>query len=70
MRETACAFVFMYFALTETVMAAAHFVFEREGNNLVHKANVALKSALTGGEVLIKHLDGYGARAVLFATLL
>lgn len=41
-----------------TVEEKPHFVFERQGNNLVHKANVSLKQALVGGEVLIKHLDG------------
>lgn len=41
-----------------TVEEKPHFVFERQGNNLVHKANVPLKQALVGGEVLIKHLDG------------
>lgn len=34
-----------------------HPVFQREGNNLVHKANVTLKDALCGGEYMLKTLD-------------
>lgn len=34
-----------------------HPVFEREGNNLVHKANITLKDALCGGEYALKTLD-------------
>jgi DnaJ family protein B protein 4 len=41
-----------------TIQEKPHYVFERQGNNLIHKANIALKSALIGGEVLVKHLDG------------
>jgi DnaJ-class molecular chaperone len=34
-----------------------HAVFSREGNNLVHKANITLKDALCGGEYALKTLD-------------
>ena len=34
-----------------------HAIFERQGNNLIHKANITLKEALTGGEYFLKTLD-------------
>ena len=39
------------------VQEKPHAVFERSGNNLVHKANVSLKDALCGGEYHLKTLD-------------
>lgn len=40
--------------------------FEREGDDLVHTANVTLEEALTGVDVSVQTLDGRTLRCVLF----
>lgn len=46
-----------------------HSKFKREGNNLRHRADITLKTAICGGEVEISHIDGlvmqYSLRSVV-----
>lgn len=42
-----------------------HPQFKREGNNLRHKVNMTLRTALCGGEVAVPHIDGTSTRRVL-----
>ena len=42
-----------------------HPQFEREGNNLRHKAKLTLRTALCGGEVTVPHIDGTSSKKML-----
>lgn len=46
-----------------------HEQFKREGNNLRHRANISLKTALCGGQVDVPRIDGHPVRHPLLGVV-